>query len=167
MDRLALDEGSTWGFRLGCTEDATIRARRHSSISEATESNPSPSRRRIIASVASHSRRHSRRRPTLAEIGRRAGNHAQDFTRGRLLLQRFLEFLEQPDVLDGNYSLVGEGFEKRDLLVRGEGPHLQCGVSTIAPIENTLAKKTASQAWFDVPSAFEISATVRKVGLHC
>src|SRR5262249_13178968 len=50
-------------------------------------------------------------------ISRRAGDHAQDFTRGSLLLQRLFEFLEQSHVLDGNRRLVGEGFEKRDLLV--------------------------------------------------
>src|SRR5687768_9397396 len=50
-------------------------------------------------------------------IGRRAGNDAQDLTRGRLLLQRLLKFLEQPDVLDGDHCLVGEGFEKSYLLI--------------------------------------------------
>ena len=56
-------------------------------------------------------------------IRRRAGDHAQDLARRRLLLQRFLEFLEQPHVLDGDDRLVGEGLEQLDLLV-GEGPHL-------------------------------------------
>ena len=44
------------------------------------------------------------------DIGRRAGDDAQDFTRRRLLLQRFLEFLEQPHVLDGDHRLIGESF---------------------------------------------------------
>ena len=35
----------------------------------------------------------------------------------------FLQLLEQPDVLDGNYSLVGESLQKLDLR-RGEGAHL-------------------------------------------
>ena len=56
-------------------------------------------------------------------IRRRAGDDAQDFTRRSLLLQRFLEFLEQPHVLDRDHRLVGEGFEKLDLR-RGKGAHL-------------------------------------------
>jgi hypothetical protein len=43
----------------------------------------------------------------------------------RLMLQGLAQFcvalldlLEQPHVLDGNHSLVGEGLEQRDLLVR-------------------------------------------------
>ena len=56
-------------------------------------------------------------------IRRRAGDDAQDFTRRSLLLQRFLEFLEQPDVLDRDHRLVGEGFKELDLR-RGEGAHL-------------------------------------------
>ena len=47
----------------------------------------------------------------------------KNFARRRLLLQRFLEFLEQPHVLDGDHGLVGEGFEQLDLR-RGEGAHL-------------------------------------------
>ena len=35
----------------------------------------------------------------------------------------FLEFLEQPHVLDGDDRLIGEGFKKFDLR-RGEGAHL-------------------------------------------
>ena len=37
--------------------------------------------------------------------------------------KRFLEFLEQPHVLDGDHGLIGEGFEQLDLR-RGEGAHL-------------------------------------------
>ena len=55
-------------------------------------------------------------------IRRRTGDDAQDFTRRCLLLQRLLEFLEQPDVLDGDHRLVGEGFEEFDLR-RREGAH--------------------------------------------
>ena len=57
------------------------------------------------------------------DVRRRAGDHTQDLTRRRLLLQRFLEFLEQPHILDGDHRLVGEGFKKLDLR-RGEGAHL-------------------------------------------
>ena len=54
------------------------------------------------------------------DIRRRAGDDAQDFTRRGLLLQRLLEFLKQPHVLDGDHRLVGEGFKQLDLR-RGEG----------------------------------------------
>ena len=57
------------------------------------------------------------------DIRRRAGDDAQDFARRRLLLQRLLEFLEQPHVLDGDHGLVGEGFKQLDLR-RSEGAHL-------------------------------------------
>ena len=57
------------------------------------------------------------------DIRRRAGDHAQDFTRGGLLLQRLLEFLKQPHVLDRDHRLVGERFEELDLR-RGKGAHL-------------------------------------------
>ena len=46
----------------------------------------------------------------------------KNFTRRRLLLQRLLEFLEQPNVFNGDHGLVGEGFEKLDLR-RSEGAH--------------------------------------------
>src|SRR5215831_15618696 len=45
-------------------------------------------------------------------VGRRAGDDTQDFTRRSLLLQRFLEFLEQPDVLECDDRLVSEGLEE-------------------------------------------------------
>ena len=44
-------------------------------------------------------------------ISWRTGDHAKDFARRRLLLQRFLEFVEQPHVLDGDDRLVGEGLK--------------------------------------------------------
>src|SRR5262249_51916051 len=43
------------------------------------------------------------------DVRRRAGDDPKDCTSRRLLLQRFLEFLEQPHVLDGDHRLVGEG----------------------------------------------------------
>ena len=49
----------------------------------------------------------------------------KDFAGRRLLLQRFLEFFEQPHVLDRDNCLVGEGFKELDLR-RGEGAHLRC-----------------------------------------
>ena len=56
-------------------------------------------------------------------VRRRAGDDAQDFACRGLLLQRFVEFLKQPHVLDGDYGLVGEGFKQLDLR-RSEGAHL-------------------------------------------
>ena len=48
----------------------------------------------------------------------------QHFTRCRLLLQSFaqfcvafLQFFEQPHVLDGDHGLVGEGLQQSDLLL--------------------------------------------------
>src|SRR6266496_3907890 len=38
----------------------------------------------------------------------RAGDHAQDLARRRLLLQRLFEFLEQPNVLNSDDCLIGE-----------------------------------------------------------
>src|SRR5215471_13723343 len=61
-------------------------------------------------------------------ICRRAGDDAQNLARRRLLLQRFLEFLKQPDVLDSDDGLVGERFQKLDL-GGGEGIHLGAACS--------------------------------------
>ena len=59
------------------------------------------------------------------DVGRRAGDRAQDLARRRPLLQRLrevgvarLELREQPHVLDGDDRLVGEGLEQLDVLVR-------------------------------------------------
>src|SRR6516164_5175205 len=59
-------------------------------------------------------------RPQLA--GGRADN-AQHFRRGRLLLQRLPQFIEQPRVLDGDDGLRGEVLHQCDLFI-GERPHL-------------------------------------------
>ena len=57
-------------------------------------------------------------------VRRRAADDAEHLGRRRLMLQRLAqfrvalaEFLEQAHVLDGDDGLVGEGFEKGDLLV--------------------------------------------------
>src|SRR4030095_2201261 len=62
------------------------------------------------------------------DIGRRTGDHAQDLTHRRLLLQRLLELVEQPHVLKCDHCLVGKSFEQLDLR-SGEGSHLgaTCG----------------------------------------
>ena len=44
------------------------------------------------------------------DVRRRAGDDAQNFARRGLLLQRLLELLEQPNVLEGDDRLVREGF---------------------------------------------------------
>src|SRR5215475_1681948 len=41
-------------------------------------------------------------------IRRRASNDTEDFTRRRLLLQRFFEFSEETDVLDCDHGFVGK-----------------------------------------------------------
>src|SRR5262245_61960134 len=56
-------------------------------------------------------------------IRRRTSDDAQNFTSGSLLLQRFLEFVKQPNVLDSDHGLVGEGLEQLDLH-RSKGAHL-------------------------------------------
>src|SRR5262249_49934881 len=65
------------------------------------------------------------------EIRGRAGDHTQDLTRCRLLLQRLgqltiplPQLVEQADVLDGDDGLVGEGLEERHLAV-GERPDFE------------------------------------------
>ncbi len=57
------------------------------------------------------------------DIGWRAGNHAKYFTGRSLLLQCLLYLVEESDILNGDYCLVGKGLEKCDLLI-GEGPDL-------------------------------------------
>src|SRR5262245_36411677 len=61
-------------------------------------------------------------------VGRRAGNDAQDFTCRRLLLQRLLEFVEKPHILNGDHGLVCEGLKQLDLR-RGEGTRLDVACS--------------------------------------
>ena len=56
-------------------------------------------------------------------IGRRAGDDTRISLVAVCCSKRFLEFLEQPHVLDGDHGLVGEGFKKLDLR-RGEGANL-------------------------------------------
>src|SRR5215467_11064672 len=58
-------------------------------------------------------------------VGRRAANDAEHFGCRRLMLQRlaqfrvaFLQFLEQPDVLNSDHRLIGEGLQKRNLFLR-------------------------------------------------
>jgi hypothetical protein len=58
------------------------------------------------------------------DVGLRAANDPQDLARRRLLLERLLRLIEQSRVLDGDDSLVGEGLQQRDLLVR-EGTNLR------------------------------------------
>jgi hypothetical protein len=57
------------------------------------------------------------------DVRRRAGDDAKNLTGRSLLLQGFLEFLEQTNILYRNHGLIGEGFEQSDLRGR-EGVHL-------------------------------------------
>src|SRR5215472_5671087 len=57
------------------------------------------------------------------QIERRAADDLEYVGGGGLLLQRFPQLVEQPDILDGNHSLVGEVLDKLDLPVT-ERAHL-------------------------------------------
>ena len=64
-------------------------------------------------------------------VRRRAADDAEHLGRCRLMLQRLaqfrvalLDFFEQPDILDGDDGLSGEGFQKSNLLF-GEGTNLR------------------------------------------
>ena len=72
----------------------------------------------------------------------------KNFTRRRLLLQRFgdftialLQFFEQPDVLDGDHGLVGEGLEVADLRLRERvGPRCDCDSDQSDPPADAAAR---------------------------
>src|SRR4030095_14284199 len=51
-------------------------------------------------------------------VGRRTRDDAQDCTRCRLMLERFLRLVEQAHILDRDRGLIGEGLHQRDLPVR-------------------------------------------------
>ena len=72
-------------------------------------------------------------------VRRRAGDNTQDLARRRLLLQRLLEFLEQPHIFDRDHRLVGEGFQQLDLR-RGERAHLNATCTNV-PISSPLLTK--------------------------
>ena len=83
----------------------------------------SPSNRYKMLWVASH-RRAALRRDRVEHrlnVGGRARDDAQDLARRRLLLERLVRLVEQPDVLDRDDRLSGEGLQERDLLL-GEWP---------------------------------------------
>src|SRR5215813_516091 len=79
-------------------------------------------------------------------VGRRAADDAQHLRCRCLMLQGFAQFciallnlLEQPHILDGDHSLVGESFKKSDLLVR-ERPDL-CSADHNGPDWNAFSKQ--------------------------
>src|SRR5262245_25976230 len=51
------------------------------------------------------------------DVGRRAADDAQNLARGRLLLERLLRLVEQPDILDRDDGLGGKGLQERDVAV--------------------------------------------------
>src|SRR5262245_24848863 len=61
-------------------------------------------------------------------VSRRASDDTEDLACRSLLLQRLLEFVEQPNVLNGNHCLISEGFKQLDLR-RGKGAHLEAACS--------------------------------------
>src|SRR6185295_19640175 len=52
------------------------------------------------------------------DLGRRTRDDLKNLARRCLLLQRFLELLKQPGILDRDNRLIGKGFEQLDLRVR-------------------------------------------------
>ena len=99
----------------------------------ATTLSTSNSRRKMMVSYASQSR------DAVSEIasrtglnlGRRAADDVEHVARRGLVFERLrqlrgprLHLLEQPDVVDRDHRLVGEGGHKLDLLV-GERPHFR------------------------------------------
>src|SRR5262245_38025703 len=89
-------------------------------------------------------------------VGWRAGDDAQDFTRCSLLFQRFLEFFEQPHVLDGDDSLVCKGLQKGNLFL-GKRSNLG-STDRNSPDGNTLTHKRDCQPRPDTPKCFPDSA---------
>ena len=99
-------------------------SRRHRPIvSHRRVTSPSTRLNRRIVRVAQPRRIFSNRVQHRLNVRRRAGDDAQDSLVAVCCSNDFLEFLEQPDVLNGDHRLVGEGFEELDLR-RGEGTHL-------------------------------------------
>src|SRR4029434_7922679 len=80
----------------------------------------------------------------------RAADDAEYLSRRRLVLQGFaqfcvalLDFLEQPHILDVDDSLIGEGFQELDLLVREWADFHPA--NPIAPNCNPLTEQWCSQ----------------------
>ena len=107
----------------------------------------------VVSAAQSH-RAFGNRVEDWLDVGRRMADHAQDLARRRLLLQRlgdlrmssgegsvlFLELREQPDVLNGDDCLIGEGLEQSDLFVR-ERVHLG------APEHYRAHRRSLPQQW--------------------
>ena len=103
----------------------------------------SPSSRRQRSRCGFHQRVQHR-----VEIERRAADRLQHLGRRGLLLQRLghvavarLHLLEQPDILDGDDRLVGEGLEQVDLLVVNGLTSVRR--MTIAPMASSFAQQRA------------------------
>ncbi len=88
------------------------------------------------------------------DVRRRARDHPEDRPGGRLLLEGLgqlaipsPELLEQPDVLDGDYRLVGEGLEQLDMLLgerSGLGPADGNGANRVSVPEHGDCQKAPS-----------------------
>src|SRR5262245_6252251 len=74
------------------------------------------------------------------DIRRRTCDDTQNLARGCLLLQRLFEFLEQPNVLNGDDGLICESFQELDLR-RGERAHLGATRSQVSNEFLLLAKR--------------------------
>ena len=98
----------------------------------------------IRASFASQSRAASQRQhPNWLDVCRRAGDDAENFTGRSLLLQRLLELVKQPNVLDGNDCLIGEGFE--ELICAGVNGRTSMRRAFSAPMNYPLLTKRNDQ----------------------
>ena len=93
-------------------------------------------------------------------VRRRAADDAEHLGRRRLMLQRFaqfcvalLDFLEQAHVLDRDHGLIGEGFEKCDLLF-GEGPDSVRRIRSLRWVRLRAAREW--QVRFEFPVAGQI-----------
>src|SRR5262245_17801874 len=83
------------------------------------------------------------------QISPRATNNRKNLTGRNLLLQRFLELVEQSHVLDGDHGLVSERFEKLDLR-GGERAHLD---ATCAQRSNDFPMLTKGSGQESAPAA--------------
>src|SRR5215471_6854489 len=99
----------------------------------------------------------------------RAADNTEHLGRCRLMLQclaqfpvAFLQFLEQANVLDGNYGLVGESLEKCDLLL-GEGADFRAANQN-CPNRNSVAHQRHDQ-YGSITFLVRESLGARK--LHC
>ena len=104
-------------------------------------------------------------------VRRRAADDAEHLGRCRLMLQGLAQFcvallssLNKPHVLDGDHGLVGEGFEKRDLLV-GKRTNFR-SANTNRSDRDTFAKQRRGEHSPNADSLTELSFRKLRLGLR-